>query len=36
VTHSFISESVLRAIVQRLGADALNLTLEDLQLTMEE
>jgi len=34
--HSFTTESVLSAIVQRLGADALNLTPEDLQLAMEE
>jgi len=34
--HSFTPESVLKAIVQRLGADALNLTPEDLQLAMEE
>jgi len=34
--HSFTPESVLRAIVQRRGADALNLPPEDLQLAMEE
>lgn len=34
--HSFTPESVLSAIVQRFGADALNLTPEDLQLAMEE
>ncbi|ADW17195.1 hypothetical protein Despr_1023 [Desulfobulbus propionicus DSM 2032] len=34
--HSFTSESVLKAIVQRLGPDALYLTPEDIQLAMEE
>ena len=34
--HSFTPESVLRAIVQRLGADAFNLTPEDIELAMEE
>jgi len=34
--HSFTSESVLRAIVQRLGTEALALTPEDIQLAMEE
>jgi len=36
VIHSFTPESVLRAIVQRLGPEALNLTPEDLQLALEE
>nr|WP_321464592.1 hypothetical protein [uncultured Desulfobulbus sp.] len=34
--HSITPESVLRAIVHRLGVEALNLTPEDLQLAMEE
>jgi hypothetical protein len=34
--HSFTPESVLKAIVRRLGAEALNLTAEDLQQAMEE
>lgn len=34
--HSFTPDSVIKAIVQRFGAEALNLTPEDLQLAMEE
>ena len=34
--HSFTPQSILRAIVQRLGTDALTLTQEDLQSAMEE